>query len=343
MRSVQLVAPRRLEERPMPQPPDPAPGEVAVRLRAVGICGSDLHWYLEGAIGSACAVYPQVLGHEPAGEIVALGRGVNDLKLGQKVSIEPSITCGHCEYCLAGFHNNCLNCVFMGSPRRPGLFLECAVVPARNVEPFPAEISFVHAALIEPLAVMMHVRELVDLSVGETVAILGAGPIGMLCASMARIAGASRIFIADKVRHRLELARKMGADVTILTTSESVRETVLDATRGRGVDVVFEAAGAAETINAGITITRPGGRFVLIGIPSEKNLNIDLLTAMDRELRVQTIKRSNHKGHSAVELLKSGRIPDALITHRLPLEKTPDAFEMLAAYADGVGKVVIEI
>ncbi|MCP5113789.1 MAG: alcohol dehydrogenase catalytic domain-containing protein [bacterium] len=343
MRSMQLVAPRTMEEREMAQPPDPGPGEVAVRIRAVGVCGSDMHWYLHGRMGSFPAAYPQVLGHEPAGEIVALGARTGELRTGQRVAIEPSITCGHCEYCLAGAHNNCVKSVFMSSPALEGLFREYAVVPARNVDPFPEERSFSQATLIEPLAVMAHILELVEIRMGDTVAVMGAGPIGMLCAAMARSCGASRVFIADKVRHRLELARVMGADVAIHMPSEPVRDVVMDETRGRGVDVAMEAAGSMETLNAAIGLARPGGQVVSIGITSELDWKIDLETLMANELRLQTIKRSNHQSRPAIEILKSGCVPEALITHRLPLEQTPAAFEMLTDYSDGVGKVVIEV
>lgn len=343
MRSIQLVAPRTLEEREMPQPPDPGPGEVAVKVRAVGLCGSDMHWYLHGRMGSVPAVYPRVLGHEAAGEIVAAGGGVTELSEGQRVAIEPSITCGHCEYCMTGAHNNCVESVMMGGPELDGLLLEYAVMPARNAEPVPEDMSFVRATLIETLGVMANILELVEIRAGDTVGVMGAGPVGMLCAAVARMSGASRIFIADKVPHRLELAKTMGADVAIHTVSESVQEVVLEATRGRGVDVAIEAAGAIEMLNAAIGIARPGAQVVQIGIPSELDRMIDLETAMSRELRIQTIKRSNHQGRAGLRLLESGRIPDTLITHRMPLAATPAAFETLAAYADGVGKIVIEI
>jgi len=314
---------------------------VLIKLRAVGICGTDMHWYLEGGIGPFRSVYPQVLGHEPAGEIVA--GGVAGLEAGQKVAIEPAITCGRCEFCLSGHHNNCTSAIFMSTPQRPGLFREYAVVPARNAVAVPAGMSYSDATLIEPLAVILHILELTPIRVGETVAVLGAGPIGMLTAAVARVSGASRIFIADRLPHRLRLAEKMGADVAVNTASESLHQSVMDHTHGRGVDLVFDAAAALETINTGIQIARLGGRFVLIGIPSTSELTIDMQTAMAKELSIHTVKRSNHNAHGAIELLESGRISRTLVTHCLPLEKTPDAFEILAAYADGVGKVIIEI
>ncbi len=340
MRSIQLLAPRTLEEREIPQPRDPGHGELTVRIHAVGVCGSDLHWYQDGRIGEIPAVYPQVLGHEPAGEVVAVGPGVHDFATGDRVAIEPSITCGHCEYCLKGQHNHCAHGIFMGGPQAHGLFLEYSTLPAGNCTPIPADVDYKTATLIEPLAVMMHILELCEIRAGDTVAVTGAGPIGMLCAAAARCAGAGRIFIADRLAYRLKLALAMGADVAIDTTSEKLVETVLDATRGRGADVVLEAAGSPETVNAAILMAAMGGTVVQIGILAELNPQIDVHTAMGKELCIQTIKRSNHRAQEALKLL--GRISHKLITHSLPLEQTPKAFEMLNAYTDGIGKAVIE-
>jgi L-iditol 2-dehydrogenase len=343
MRSIQLLAPHILEEREMPQPPDPTPGEVTVRIRAVGVCGSDLHWYIDGRIGENPAVYPQVLGHEPAGEVIAIGVGVHELAAGDRVAIEPSITCGHCEHCLRGFHNNCLSSVFLGGPQAPGLFREYVTLPAANCTRVPAGFDYRTATLIEPVAVMMHMLELIEIRAGDTVVVTGAGPIGMLCAAIARASGASRVFIADRLPYRLKLAMSMGADVAVDTTAESLVETVLDATRGRGADVVLEAAGSPEMANAGIHMARLGGVVMLIGIPSELNPKIDIHGAMMKELRLQTLKRSNHRAQAAVDVLAAGRIPGSMITHVMPLGETPRAFEMLTNYSDGVGKAVIEI
>lgn len=343
MKSVQLVAQRSLEVREMPPPEEPGSNEVLVRVRAVGICGSDMHWYLEGGIGSHRAIYPQVLGHEPAGEVVAVGKGVTALRVGQKVALEPAITCGQCEFCRSGHHNNCISSIFMGSPQRPGLFREYATVPERNAVAIPEQMSFVEATVIEPLAVILHILELTEIRLGDTVAVMGAGPIGLLTAAVAQIAGASRVFIADKLPHRLAIAREMGVDCTVNTAEASFVEAIMDQTGARGVDIVFDAAAALETINTSIAIARLGGRVVLIGIPSEKDLNIDVHTAMAKELNIQTVKRSNHNAHGAIELIESGRISDRLVSHRLPLERTPEAFDVLAHYREGVSKAVIEL
>src|SRR5213593_3403430 len=179
MQSVQLVAPRQVELREMPDPPDPGPGEVTVRVRAVGICGSDMHYYLEGGCAGYPAMYPSVLGHEPAGEVAAVGPGVENLMPGARVAIEPAITCGRCEFCRAGRHNLCENVIFMGGLQAPGLLREWATIPAGNAVPIPNSVSYPAATVVEPLAVILHALELTRLEPGETVAVMGAGPIGL--------------------------------------------------------------------------------------------------------------------------------------------------------------------
>ncbi|MEO7145885.1 MAG: alcohol dehydrogenase catalytic domain-containing protein [Bryobacteraceae bacterium] len=342
MRSIQLVGPRTLEEREMPMAADPGLGEVLVKVQAVGICGSDLHWYLDSHIGRTQVKYPQVLGHEPVGEILAVGKEVHAFHAGDRVVLEPTLSCGHCEYCRAGRHNNCASSVFLGGPQLPGFFREYVTLPAHNAIAVPASFSNEQATLVEPLAVMMHILELIDVRLGDTVAILGAGPIGMLCAAMVRSAGASRVFIGDRVPHRLAMARKMGADAAINTGTDDFVAAVMDQTRGRGVDLAFEAVGNVDMINTALRVARPSGTVVLIGITPELNPAIEIDLAMSKELRIQAVKRSNHRSQAAIDLIASGQVPAALITHRLALSETGKGFEMLANYSDGVGKVVIE-
>ncbi len=344
MISVELVAQRTLDVVERPLPPDPGPGEVLVRLRAVGLCGSDLHWYQDGRVGYNEAVYPMVLGHEPVGEVVATGPGVDTHRLGDKVAIEPSVVCGVCEFCRMGRPNNCVQCVFMGGTQSPGFFREYAIVPARNAEHFPADFDYLTATLIEPVAVIVHVLELAPVAAGDIVAVLGAGPIGLLCANLARLAGAAKVIVADRVPHRLRIATQISRDFLCVNMREaSVADAVADLTKGRGADIVFDAAGAPETMLAGIAITRPSGQYVLIGIPTPLTTPFDLHTAMNKEIRIQTVKRSNHKGHESIDLIREGKIPDVLITHRLPLLHTADAFELVSEYRDGVGKLVVEM
>ncbi len=327
----------------MPQPPDPQHGEVTVRIRAVGVCGSDLHWYQDGRIGEIPAAFPQVLGHEPAGDIIAIGAGVHDFAIGDRVVLEPTISCGHCEYCIRGQHNHCASGVFLGGPQAPGMFRDYITLPAGNCTRVPQTLDYRTASLIEPIAVMMHMLELITIRTGDVVVVTGAGPIGMLCAAIAKASGAGSVIIADRLAYRLKLAMPMGADVAIDTTAKSLLETVADATRGRGADVVLEASGSSEMVNAAIRCARMSGIVMLIGLLNELNPRVDIQSAMGKELRLQTLKRSNHRAQAALEILQSGKIPTSLITHALPFGETPRAFEMLDTYSDNIGKAVIEL
>ncbi len=323
----------------MPQAADPGPGEILVKIRSVGICGSDMHWYVDGSIYGFPASYPQVLGHEPAGEVVALGIGVTQFQCGDRVSIEPTVSCGHCEYCVRGQHNNCLSSQFMGSPQLPGLLREYATLPAHNASIVPETFSYTQATLIEPVAVIMHMLELVEIRPRDTVAVFGAGPIGLLAAAVARSAGA-QVLVTDKLPYRIQMAKHLGASVA--APIDQFREAVLDATRGRGVDISIDAAGAPETINTALAVTRPGGTFVLIGIPNHAPVAVDLFSLQAKEIRFQPVKRSNHRSQPAIALLGSGAIPEAIVTHRVGIDAAPAAFQMLAEYRDGVGKLAIE-
>jgi L-iditol 2-dehydrogenase len=324
----------------MPPVADPSAGEVVVKLRSVGICGSDMHWYLDGSIYGFPASYPQVLGHEPAGDIVAVGRGVVGFKTGDRVAIEPTISCGHCEWCLRGQHNNCASSLFMGSPQLPGLLREYATIPAHNAALVPKSFSYTQASLIEPVAVMMHMLELVAIHPGDSVAVLGAGPIGLLAATVARHAGAGQVFVTDKLPYRIRMAQDLGA--TAAVPIGNFRELIADQTRGRGVDLAIDAAGVPETINTALAVTRLGGTVVLIGIPNHVPVGVDLFSAMAKEIRIQTLKRSNHRDAPAIALIASGAIPESIVTHRVSIDQSPAAFEMLAEYRDGIGKLAVE-
>ncbi|MBI3666778.1 MAG: alcohol dehydrogenase catalytic domain-containing protein [Acidobacteria bacterium] len=344
MQSAQLVACERIELREMPDPPDPGPGEVTVRLRAVGLCGTDLHFYSEGSCGGSPAPYPCVLGHEPAGEVMAVGPAVENLAPGDRVAVEPAITCGRCEFCIAGRHNLCENVIFLGGVQAPGLLREFATVPARNVVPIPAGMDFSMATVIEPLAIILHAMELAPFEAGATIAVMGAGPIGLLTIAVARIAGAGRIIVADRVRHRLALAREMGADTVVDISREQAAEAILDLTGGRGAPLIIDAAGKPDSLNPALRAVRPGGRVLLIGIPSQAVTGVDLHQTMSREATLLTLKRSNRNDHVAIELLRSGRIAvDKLVTHRFPLARADRAFQTAAEYADGVAKAVVVI
>ena len=272
---------------------------------------------------------------------MAVGRGVTHLRTGDRVAIEPAITCGQCEFCRSGRANLCLTSRFMSSGGVWGLFREFATIPATNADPIPAALSFDQATLIEPLSVILHLYELLPLAPGDVVAITGAGPIGMLAAAVARTQGVAQVIISDPRPHRRALALQMGA--TLATEPENFAASVMDLTAGRGAHLVIDAAAKRDSLRACFAAARKGAECILVGIPSETNLPVDLHTAMAKELRLQTIFRSNHNAAEATRLLAEGVIPDHLLTHRLPLEQTQAAFQMLEGYHDDCGKIVINL
>ena len=341
MNALQLVAPQRLEMGVLPDPPDPGPMEVLVRLRASGVCGSDMHTFSEGGIAGTDANYPCVLGHEPSGEVVAVGPGVTDLSRGAMVAVEPFIVRAECEFTRTGRQNLALSHEFLGRDVA-GALREYAVMPRRNLMAMPDGMTFGDAAFVEPLAVLLHSYELAELRMGETVAVLGTGPIGLIAVALAKVAGASVIVAADRIEHRLQRALKLGADVAVNVDQDSPVDAVMDLT-GCGAHVVIDGAGKKESINNALACLRPGGRMVVVGIPSEPAVPLNLWTALDREARIHVQKRSNGNDHDALDLLKRGLIrSEDIISHRFPLERGQEAFETMAEYREGVLKPLIE-
>ena len=193
----------------------PGPGEVQVRVDAIGICGSDMHSYAEGGVGDTPCLYPMVLGHEPAGVVTKVGPGVTGWSPGDRAAFEPAIYCYHCEFCRTGHHNVCTSLRFMSMPGDPGFFRESANLPARNLIAIPSHIAMHEATLIEPLAVVLHSMKFVALAVGETAVVFGAGPIGLLTVICLKLAGAARVWAIEPVDARRELARQVGADAVL--------------------------------------------------------------------------------------------------------------------------------
>ena len=338
MRAAELVAPLKFRLTEMPTA-EPGPGEVQVRVEAVGICGSDLHAYSEGAVGSTPNVYPMVLGHEPAGTIVTTGPGVTGLAPGDRGALEPALYCYHCEFCQRGQHNVCANIRFLSSPNEPGFFRERINLPVANFLPIPTGISFDQATLVEPLAVAMHSLDLASLRQGETVAVIGAGPIGLLTIAALRAAKVGQIFAVEPVAHRRELAKIMGAHVT-LQPAEAVAE-ILRGT-GRGVDCAIDCAATEDTTSQAIQVTRSAGRVALTGIHSIPFVPMDGSAMRRKELTIFNVRRSNHEPPAALELLQAHTDWFApLITHTREIDQISEAFTIASQYQDGVGKMIV--
>jgi L-iditol 2-dehydrogenase len=285
-----------------------------------------------------------VLGHEPAGVIATLGAGVSGWQPGDAVACEPALYCYHCEYCMAGRHNVCANLRFLSSPEDPGFFRDYVNLPAGNLLALPANLGSTEGSLIEPLSVALHSLKFGQPKPGETAAVFGAGPIGLLTLAILKLSGASRVWVIEPVPARRELARQMGADAAIDPASVDAARQVLADTGNRGVDLVFDCAAKGASVRQSIEVARKAGRVVFTGIPQELETRIDFHVWRRKELALFQVRRSNHEGEQARDILSAhGARFKPLITHTRPLDQIDRAFEQLDRYEDGVGKLVIRL
>jgi L-iditol 2-dehydrogenase len=331
----------RLEELSRPAP---GPGEALLKVASVGVCGSDVHYYLHGRIGSQVVTNPIIMGHEFSARIVGLGPGVEDLHVGELVAVDPGIPCQECELCQQGHPNLCPNVRFCGTPPIDGVFAEYTVMPAQNCVPLPPELGPVEGAMLEPLGIAIHSVDLAHLRPGQTAAVLGAGPIGLLIAAVARAAGAAEIYMTEPLDYRRSFALNYVADATLNPDEEDIVAEIKRLTGGRGVDVAFEAAGASGTPQQAAAVACIGGKAIITGIPADDTMNMNASTVRRKGLTIKLVRRMKHTYPRAIRLVQSGMVDvKPLATHLLPLERIAEAFDMVAAYDDGVLRAVIQI
>lgn len=336
MKSVRLHATHdlRVHDEPVPTPQH---GEVLIKVKSIGVCGSDLHWYNEAGIGDAKLHHPLVLGHEFAG-IVADGP-----RTGERVAVDPALPCGHCEWCLDGHPNLCPNTRFSGHGKDDGALREYMAWPEHALFTLPDSISDADGAMLEPLGVAIHTVDLAHLKAGASVGVFGCGPIGLLTLQMARVSGATRIVATDMRQHRLDVAAETGATDTFISTGHDHEESkaILAATNKRGLDVVFECAGDQHAVDAAFDAVRIGGKVVLCGIPSEDHTSFIASVARRKGLTIKMVRRMKHVYPRAIDLVARGRVDlRSLVSHHFPLEKSEEAFR-IADGRQGV-KVVID-
>lgn len=308
-----------------------AQGMVRLRFGAGGICGSDLHYFRHGRTGNFQLTEPLVLGHELAGEVVEVADGASDLQVGDRVAVNPSRWCGTCSFCRQGRQNLCESIYFMGSasktPHMQGGFAEFFdVTPAQCVR-IPAHVPFAAAALAEPLAVALHAVSQAGDMAHKAVAIFGGGPIGLLIMLAARQAGAASVSVFDIAAGPLAFAAELGADRTIDLSIGTEELWAIQA--DGGLDVVFEATGAAAGLSAALASVRRGGTLVQVGNLPGGDLPVTFNTVMARELSVRGAFRFGKEYYQAVELIATGRVDVLrLVTARLGLEQAPDALRL---------------
>ena len=330
------------------EPDDPGPAQALIQVTAVGICGSDLHSYEDGRIGDTVVQEPLILGHEFGGEVLACGADARygedqPLRPGQRVAVDPAQPCQRCELCLAGHPNLCRRLHFCGLWPDDGALCERMLVPAHGCFPVPDALSDADAALLEPLGVALHAVDLGRLRLARSVVVLGCGPIGLLIIRLAQLAGADPIYACDRFPWRAQAALAWGASDAWCCASEDSVAYVQQLTGGRGADVVFEAAWAEESVAEAAEMARPGGRIVLVGIPSADILTMKHSTARRKGLTILMSRRMKHTYPRAIRLAQGGSFDlEALISRRYPLAETAAAFASYAAWELGVQKLLVE-
>ena len=333
MKSLRLYGPAdlRLVDEAVPEP---STDDELVRVTATGICGSDLHWYAESAIGDAVLTRPLVLGHE-AGGVVESGP-----RRGRRVAIDPAIPCESCEQCQAGRGHLCTAIKFAGHGATDGTMRELMAWPRRCLVPVPDGLSDADVAMLEPLGVALHAIRLAQIRPGARVGVFGCGPIGQFLIQLARVSGATAIVATDVLDHRLAAAREAGATATALVAGGTERDELLAAIGGRGVDAAFEVAGEDDALDTAIALAAPAGTVVVVGIPSHDRTSFTASTARRKGLTIKLSRRMNRVYPEVIRLVEVGLVDVRTgATSSYPLAEFKAAFDTAAA-RDGL-KVIV--
>jgi L-iditol 2-dehydrogenase len=328
----------RLETVPVPSY---GPDEVLVRVRACGLCTSDVHYLQHGRIGDFIVTGPMILGHEVAGDVVAVGANVKNLPVGTRVAVEAGVVCGKCEWCKTNKYNLCPDIAFYATPPFDGAMAEYCVIRADFAYPLPDNATYAQGALCEPISVGIHSANLTGLRAGDTVVILGAGPIGLTGIVAALGKGAGKVIISDLLPNRLAMARELGA-IAVDVSTEDLHEVVMRETRGLGADVLWDTAGVRAALEAAPKLMKRGGDIALIA-PIDTPVTFSLVDLQSREVSIHGVMRYSNTYPAAVALVSSGRFPiETIITKRFALDDVLAAFDAAAARKDQVTKVLVE-
>ena len=329
------------EERDIPQVKD---DEVLVKLEYVGICGSDLHYYETGAIGDYVVEPPFVLGHEPGGTVVEVGKNVTHLKAGDRVALEPGKTCGHCEFCKTGRYNLCPDVVFFATPPVDGVFQEYVAHEADLCFKLPNNVSTLEGALIEPLAVGFHAAIQGDAHLGQKAVVMGAGCIGLVSMMALKARGVSEVYVVDIMEKRLKKALELGADGVINGAEENVEQKIRQITDGRGVDLVIETAGTEITTRQAISIAKKGSNIVLVGYSKSGEMTLPMSLVLDKELTFKTVFRYRHIYPMAIEAVAQGKVNlKGIVTDIFDLDDVQKAMDYSVNNKTDIVKAVIRV
>ncbi len=319
--------------------------QVVVKMEYVGICGSDVHYFHSGRCGAYVVGEGDfMLGHECAGTVVEVGEGCRMLKVGDRVALEPGITCGECEFCKSGRYNLCPDVQFLATPPVAGCYEDYIAFPENMCFKLPDNVSTRAGALIEPLSVGLHAANQGEVTLGDTVLILGGGCIGLVTMMACKAHGASTLIVADLVDARLEKAKELGATHVINSGKEDIFAVVKEITGGQGTDKVFEAAGSPVTIAQTPHLVKRGGTIVLVGLAAQEEITYNFAQIMDKEATIKSVFRYRNIYPQAIAAVASGAIEvEKIATHEFDLDHIQEAFEEAINNKTDLVKCIIKV
>jgi L-iditol 2-dehydrogenase len=343
MKAMMLTGIRKMNIMDIPEPSIKNSNDVKIRMSVMGICGSDIHYYTQGQIGSQKVQYPFTVGHEGAGVVVEVGNAVKIVKPGDHIAIEPAMPCRECDQCLAGRHHTCRKLKFLGCPgQAEGCLMEYIVMPEKSCFPLSGNLNSDHGSISEPLSIGIYAEKMSGGTRGRNVGILGFGPIGMSVMLASKIQGVDNIYVTDLINERLAIAGKEGA----IFTGNPLKENIVEKIKKEvplGLDLVFECCGKQEAFNQAVDLLKPGGKLIVVGIPEFDTWLMNVETTRRMEISIQFIRRQVGCVENALEMMKNGTIKiNNMVTHRFPFQKAKEAFDLVADYRDGVMKAMID-
>jgi len=344
MKTVVLTGIRQMEVREAPAPKIERNTDVLLKVESIGVCGSDVHYYVSGRIGSQVVKYPFRVGHEFSATVKDIGSKVKRVEPGDRVAVEPAMSCGQCDQCLSHRRHTCRKLRFLGCPgQSEGCLSEYIVMPEDCCYPIGRKTTFEQAALAEPLSIGVYSVKMAIPMKGAKIGILGAGCIGLSVHLAAKTQGAAKIYVTDKIDARLKMAQRAGAawagnpDKEDIVAAIAEREPLF-------LDAVFECCGQQEALDQAVNILRPGGKLLVIGITEVDRISFSIDAIRRKEICIQNVRRQNECVKPAIDMIESGKVDvDFMVTHRFPLERAKEAFDMVADYRDGVVKAMINL
>ena len=343
MKAMVLVGIRQMKMIEVPDPEIINDTDVIIKMNTVGVCGSDMHYYTTGKIGTQIVEYPFSVGHEGAGTVVKTGTAVKDIHVGQRVAIDPAMPCFKCDQCLSGREHTCRNLKFLGCPgQADGCLSEYIVMPYTSCLPISPKMSFDEAVISEPLAIGIYAHKRSNTAKNSKIGILGFGPIGMSVLIQSIAEGAGKVYVTDKIADRLIMAMKTGAywsgnpDKTDIVNEINQHEPL-------SLDVVFECCGKQEAINQAIELVKPGGKIMIIGIPEFDNWILNTHDIRRKEITIINVRRQVNCTREALDRMDNHKLDVSMMTtHHFNFAKTQEAFDLVADYKDGVMKAMID-